>query len=91
MLTIQDLILPVEFKVVQEHTQIYIHLIKKHYIYIFFLYRKHCNSLTMSTVEREDTNNTDFEDYARGNNEELCIQPASSKNRASYIKLLLDY
>ena len=45
----------------------------------------------MSTVEREDTNNTDFEDYARGNNEELCIQPASSKNRASYIKLLLDY
>ena len=36
----------------------------------------------MSTVEREDTNITDFEDYARGNNEELYIQPASSKKQS---------
>ena len=56
MLTIQDSILSVEFKVVQEH----FYSFKQH------LYRKHRDSLTMSTVESEDTSITDFEDYARG-------------------------
>ena len=48
------------------------------------LYWKHRDSLTMSTVEREDISITDFEDYAGGSNEELCIQPASSKTHTDH-------
>ena len=38
----------------------------------------------MSTVESEGTSITDFEDYVRGSNEELCIQPASSKKHTDH-------